>query len=64
MEAGMPIIWFAKMQASNSGEDALCIQGCYVLAVLGLQGYHYHVLWSSNKGFNKQDSFSTNLGNC
>jgi hypothetical protein len=32
----MPRIWFARMQTSNFGEDALCIQGCYVLVVFGL----------------------------
>jgi hypothetical protein len=64
MEVGMPRIWFAQMQANNYSEDALCIQGYYVSKMLGLQGCHYHVLWLSNKGFSKQDSFSTNLGNC
>jgi len=36
IEAYMPRIWFVGMQTNNSSENAFCIQGCYVSAMLGL----------------------------
>jgi hypothetical protein len=36
IEAYMLRIWFVRMQTNNSSENAFCIQGCYVSAMLGL----------------------------